>query len=265
MDDPPDLVAAMREKRCLIGVVHLLPLPGSPRWAGSMRSVEDRAVEHARAFADGGADAVLVENFGDVPFHRGSVEPWVVAAMTTIVSRVRRELTIPVGVNVLRNDALASLGICVGTGASFLRVNVLCGACVTDQGLVEAVAAELMRAREAIGSQVRVLADVRVKHAAPLVERDLTLETAELTARGLADAVIVTGGATGVFPRPDDVKRVVASAGHVPVLVGSGVTPEALPGVLPGIRGAIVGTWVKRGERIDVRRVRALARTLRDA
>ena len=104
-----DLMATMQEKRCLIGVAHLLALPGSPRWAGSMRDVEERAIGDARAFEDGGADAVLVENFGDVPFHRGSVEPWVVAAMADVVSGVRDRVALPVGVNVLRNDALASL------------------------------------------------------------------------------------------------------------------------------------------------------------
>jgi membrane complex biogenesis BtpA family protein len=256
-------MATMQEKRCLIGVVHLLALPGSPRWTGSMRDVEERAIGDARAFEDGGADAVLVENFGDAPFHRGSVEPWVVASMADVVSKVRDRVALPVGVNVLRNDALASLGVCVATGASFLRVNVLCGAYVTDQGLVEGVAAELMRAREALGAQVRVLADVCVKHAAPLVLRDLSVETSELTGRGLADAVIVTGSATGAFPSCDDVNQVVASAGGVPVLVGSGVTPAALAPVLPGVRGAIVGTWVKQAGRVDAERVRTLVRALR--
>jgi membrane complex biogenesis BtpA family protein len=249
-------------KPCLIGAVHLMPLPGSPRWGGSMRQVEQRALEDAQAFAEGGADAILVENFGDVPFRKGRVEPWVVAAMTVVVRSLMSGVPVPLGVSVLRNDARAALGVCAATGATFVRVNVLCGAAVTDQGLLEGEADELMRARRVLCARVTVMADFRVKHAAPLVTRDVAHEVREFVDRGLADALVVTGRATGVPPNIKQVEEVAMAAGETPVLVGSGVNPQVLATVLPRIRGVIAATWVKADGRVDPDRVRRLARLL---
>ncbi len=249
---------------CLIGAVHLMPLPGSPRWGGSMRQVEQRALEDAHAFVEGGADAILVENFGDVPFRKGRVEPWVVAAMTVVVRSLQSSVPAPLGVSVLRNDARAALGVCAATGATFVRVNVLCGAAVTDQGLLEGEADELMRARRVLSARVTVMADFRVKHAEQLVKRDVVHEVRELVERGLADALVVTGKATGVAPSIKEVEEVATAAGETPVLVGSGVDPRVLGAVLPHIRGVIAATWVKNEGRVDPRRVRRLARLLHE-
>src|SRR3989304_530775 len=94
-------------EKALIGMVHLSPLPGSPRWAGSMEAVIGRAVEDARAIETGGFHAILVENQGDAPFSPGSVDPGAVAAMAVVVSEIKRAIGLPVGVNVLKNDAKA--------------------------------------------------------------------------------------------------------------------------------------------------------------
>jgi len=69
------LEALFGVSKVFIGVVHLSPLPGSPRWSGSMEGVLTRAQEDALALAEGGADAVVVENFGDAPFSTGPVGP----------------------------------------------------------------------------------------------------------------------------------------------------------------------------------------------
>ncbi|MFN3335921.1 MAG: BtpA/SgcQ family protein, partial [Thermomicrobium sp.] len=121
----------------LVGVVHLLPLPGTPRFTGSFATVRERALRDAEAYARGGVHALLIENFGDVPFHKEHVEPHVIAAMALIVENIRRATGLPIGVNVLRNDALAALGIAAATGARFIRVNVHVGAMLTDQGIIE--------------------------------------------------------------------------------------------------------------------------------
>jgi len=136
-----------KERRALIGVVHLPALPGSPRHTLSLSAILAQAVADAQAYAQGGADALIVENFGDAPFARGRVASETVAAMALAVHAVRAQVRLPVGVNVLRNDARSALGICAATGAEFLRVNVLAGAAVTDQGIIEGEAYELLRAR----------------------------------------------------------------------------------------------------------------------
>ena len=123
--------------RPLIGVIHLPPLPGAPGWGGNMEAVEAWALADAQAYFSGGATAVLVENFGDHPFFPNQVPPETIAAMGRIATAIVQAIPLPVGINVLRNDGAAALAVAVASGAKFIRVNVLNGAMVTDQGLVQ--------------------------------------------------------------------------------------------------------------------------------
>ena len=235
----------------LVGMVHLGPLPGSPRYGGSMSAVLDAARADAAALAEGGADAIMVENIGDVPFFKSRVPPATVAAMTAAVVAVRAEVgELPVGVNVLRNDGRSAVAVAAATGAAFVRVNVLCGARVTDQGVIEGEAADMLRDRAVLGADVRIWADVDVKHSAPLAARPIAEEVADTIRRGLADALIVSGGGTG---RPTDPAKAetVKAAADVPVLVGSGATPESAADLLRHVEGLIAGTWIKRDGRVE--------------
>lgn len=229
----------------VIGMVHLLPLPGSPNWGGSLEAVLARAVADARAWEAGGADGLMVENFGDVPFLPGTVEPHTVAAMTLAVRAVCEAVELPVGVNVLRNDARAALAIATVTGARFIRVNVHTGAMLTDQGILQGLAHETMRLRRALGSSVCVLADVLVKHAVPL--GPLTLEEAarDTFHRGQADGLIVSGSGTGQATSLADVQAVKHAVPGAPVLVGSGVNEANAAALLTVADGVIVGSSVK--------------------
>ncbi|MBD0361207.1 MAG: BtpA/SgcQ family protein, partial [Coleofasciculus sp. C3-bin4] len=128
----------------IIGVVHLLPLPTSPRWGGSLKAVIDRAEQEVTALASGGVDGVIVENFFDAPFTKNQVDPAVVSAMTLIIQRLMNLVTLPVGINVLRNDAQSAIAIATCVHAQFIRVNVLTGIMATDQGLIEGQAHQLL-------------------------------------------------------------------------------------------------------------------------
>ena len=158
------------DRPALIGVLHLPPLPGSPRWQGDFEAVRRFALADAAAYLAGGADGLVVENFGDAPFFASEVPPHTVAAMARIAAEVVEAAAgVPVGINVLRNDAQAAMGIAAASGASFVRVNVLSGAMLTDQGLIEGQAAELLRLRRQLeATEVGIFADVLVKHAYPL-------------------------------------------------------------------------------------------------
>src|ERR1051326_8576724 len=126
-----------RAKKILIGVVHLRPLPGAPRWRGDLRDVIRHAIADAQAYERGGAHAVFIENFGDVPFTKTNVGPETIAAMAAAGCAVHDAVKLPLGFNVLRNDARAALALCAACGGSFIRVNVHTGAMLTDQGLIE--------------------------------------------------------------------------------------------------------------------------------
>lgn len=231
----------------LVGVLHLPPLPGSPRARAAVATIARAAAQEARWLAEAGFEAVVVENFGDAPFFKDHVPPATVAAMTACALAVREACPqLPLGVNVLRNDGAAALAIAAVVGAACVRVNVLSGARVTDQGLVEGRAAELLRLRRELGcEQVEVWADVAVKHSAPLAPREVGEETKDLVQRALADAVLVTGSGTGEAVDPERLLRVRAAAGATPVLVASGATLAALPALARLCHGVIVGSALR--------------------
>ncbi len=215
----------------LVGVIHLPPLPGSPRSALDARACARSAAADARALAEAGFDHAIVENFGDAPFFPGRVPAETVAAMTACAVAVREAAPdLPLGINVLRNDAESALAIAVVAGAACIRVNVLTGARVTDQGLIEGCAATLFRARRALGAEgIEVWGDVDVKHSAPLLAtRPLADEVGDLVARSFAAAVLVTGEGTGRAVDGAKLTEVQKAAhGRVPVLVASGATIDA--------------------------------------
>jgi membrane complex biogenesis BtpA family protein len=231
----------------VIGMVHLLPLPGSPRWAGAMEEVLERAVADAVALESGGVDGLIVENFGDVPFCKGRVEAHTVAAMTLVMNAVGEAVSLPVGVSVLRNDATSALAIAAVTRASFIRVNVHSGAMVTDQGLIEGNAYETLRYRRELSAGVKIFADVLVKHAVPVGSPSIEQAAKDTAYRGLADALIVTGAGTGEPTVMEDVLRTREAVPDFPVLVGSGVSPENAGELLSVADGVIVGTSLKEG------------------
>ncbi|WP_457742310.1 BtpA/SgcQ family protein [Thermococcus sp.] len=235
------------ERKPLIGMVHLKPLPGSYLYDGNLDAIIERAVKDARTLEEAGFDAVMIENFGDVPFPK-YVDKTTVAAFTAVAKAVGDEIGIPLGINVLRNDGMAAYSIAYAIKADFIRVNVLSGLAYTDQGLIEGIAHELARLRKLLPSRIKVFADVHVKHAVHFFDfEDAVRDTVE---RGLADAIVVSGRATG---KPVDFEKLTMAKkiSPVPVLVGSGTSYENLPELWKYADGFIVGTWIKRDGEVE--------------
>lgn len=229
----------------LVGMVHLLPLPGSPRFDGSIDRVVETAAEDARTLVDAGFPALMVENFGDAPFYAESVPPETVASMTVAVETVTHA-GVPIGVNVLRNDALGALGVAAATGARFVRVNVLTGVMHTDQGTIVGRAADVLRKRRSLVPDVEVWADVMVKHATPPAGLTAAQAARDTVERGLADAVIVSGSGTGAEPDIAEAREVKgALTGPVRIVVGSGATHQNLDRLLGVADTVIIGSSIK--------------------
>jgi membrane complex biogenesis BtpA family protein len=256
--------------RGLIGVVHLPPMPGDPRHDGqtSFDQVMDRARSDAEALARGGVDALLLENYGSTPFAKAETPPHQLAVLCCCARRCVETLGLPVGINCLRNDARSAMGIASAVGADFVRINVHTGAYVTDQGLIEGQAHRTLRYRQQLGAtRVAILADILVKHATPLAPLDEGAAARDCIERGLADALIVTGPATGQPVDRGRLERVRRACGNHSLFVGSGLTAESAPLLAPLCDGAIVGTWLKQDgwidRPVDVERVRCLVQIVR--
>lgn len=231
----------------LIGMVHLPALPGAPDSLLGMDEIVERVRTEASALVDADFDGVLVENFGDAPFYPDRVPAETVAALTRAVVAARDAVGgLPVGVNVLRNDARAALGIAAATGAAFVRINVLAGTMWTDQGPLVGQAHEIARVRRSLVPGCSILADVHVKHAAPPPGRRLDDEARDTWSRAGADALIVSGSGTGRATDPARVAAVRTAVPDAPLFVGSGATPENARALLEaGATGLIVGSWIQ--------------------
>ncbi len=256
------------DRPALVGMVHLLALPGSPGWKGSIDDVLAAARRDAIALVVGGCDALLVENMGDLPWLKGSVDPATVAAMALCVAEVVAH-GLPTGVQILAGANEQALGVALATGAHFLRVEAFAYGHVADEGWIEACAGPLLRSRKALGAEhVGVWADVQKKHAAHAATADLSLAgLAHGTAFCGADTLIVTGTSTGHPTDPADLAA--ARSAGVPVAIGSGITPGTAP-ALGSADAWIVGSWLKEEgdwrrpvDRARVQQLAGLARSVR--
>ncbi len=247
----------------VIGMVHLPALPDAPEHDHSLHDIESRAVTDAERLVAGGVDGVLIENFGDAPFYPTTVPQTTIAAFTRIATAVRNAVPVPVGVNVLRNDATSALAIANAIGGQFIRVNVHTGARVTDQGVIEGQAHETLRLRDRLPTEIAIWADIAVKHSNAVAnERSLIQQAQETIERGNADGVILSGSQTGESVAMDDLRRLRSHLDTVPLVIGSGVTAENAADILAIADGAIVGTAFKQQGKttnpVSTERVRAL-------
>lgn len=265
---PPLLDAWNNIPAPVIGMLHALPLPGAPAFSGEIAEIEQSLLRDAEALAGGGVHGLMLENFGDAPFYPRRVPALTVAHLTRLALAVRQRFDLPLGINVLRNDGLSALAIASAVGAAFIRVNIFCGARVTDQGVIQGIAHQLMRRRAVLGvTHIRIFADASVKHSAPLgPPRPLEDEIADMVQRGGADAVVVSGAGTGKATALEDVIRARAAAEGRPVLIGSGITSASIAQYRGHANGFIVGSSLKPNgdarQPVDAARVRELMQAL---
>lgn len=266
------LAGIFQVEKPIIGTVHVLPLPGAPRYAGQpIDEVVAQAAADARAYLEGGVDGLIVENEGDIPFRKPElVGPETVAGLTAATLAVRQATHLPVGVNCLANAVTVSLAVAKACGGVFVRANQWANAYVANEGVIEGAAAEALRFRSAIrGEAIRVLADVHVKHGSHAIvsDRSLAEQTQDVEAFD-ADVLIVTGLRTGDPTRPEEVSA-VKEATLRPVIVGSGLNEDNAAQLLEIADGAIVGSAMKQGgvwwNPVDPDRVRAIMRQVERA
>ncbi len=228
----------------VIGVVHLQPLPGSPGYKGDLNDIIDKALRDARSLEEGGVNGIIVENYMDIPFKIRITEPETIAAMTVIVREIVKNTSIPVGVSFLRNSGVEALAIAYATGAKFIRVNVYCFPVISAEGTIEPIAREVQELKHKLKTNIEVYADVAVKHAYLHYNASIDELAIETVNRCKADAIIITGKATGQPPEPSDVA--LAKKCNKPVIIGSGITVNNIKLYWNLADGFIIGTYFKQ-------------------
>ncbi|MEM8758630.1 MAG: BtpA/SgcQ family protein [Planctomycetota bacterium] len=233
----------------LIGMVHVGALPGTPRAELPVAAIAERAAAEATIIAEAGFDAMIIENMHDAPYvHGDRLGPEITAAMTAAAGAVARAIDIPLGVQILSGGNRHAMAAAASVGGAFIRCENFVFSHVADEGLLaEAEAGPLLRYRKQIGAErIGVFCDIKKKHASHAITADVPIEAAaEAAAFFGADALIVTGESTGRPTDPGDVER-AAAATPLPVLVGSGVTPESVPRLLGPAAALIVGSAIKK-------------------
>jgi membrane complex biogenesis BtpA family protein len=263
------LARIFSEKKPVIGVIHLDPLPGAPRYDGApVSEIYRRAAVDARTLADGGIDGIIVENASDLPFSRpDDIGPETVAGLTAACLEVRAAVDIPIGITCVANGAMPALAIAKAVGARWVRVNQWVNAYVANEGFLNGPAPAALRYRSAIGAKdVAIFADVHVKFGAHAITADRSIAEQATDAEWFdADVLIATGTRTGSPTQPREVEEVRAGT-NLPVIVGSGLSADQVPALFAVADGAIVGQWLKQEglwwNPVDARRVESLMRAV---
>lgn len=266
----PSKASALEElfglPRVLIGVVHSLPLPGSPHYKGQpLADVFRFAVEEARAYREGGFHGVIVENAWDLPFSKPGDQGFETAAcMAVMTDHVRKQVELPVGVNVLANGAMCSLAAAQAGQGAFVRVNQWVNAYVANEGLLDGASPEATRYRARLrADHIRVFADVHVKHGSHSIVADRTLQDQTEDAEFFdADVLIATGSRTGDQASEAEVRGIKEHT-QLPVIIGSGMNEVNARELLDACDGAIVASSLKDNGRwwgrVDLAKVKTFA------
>ncbi len=232
--------------RFLAGMIALAPLPGSPRYGGDDAEIRSWALADLARYADAGLDAVVLENSHDVPYVKPPFHPEALSLVSEIAADVRARFDGPVGIQLLEAANLDALRVAAACDIDFVRVEGFVFAHIGGAGLIEGCAGELLRLRRQLGAGgILIFGDIHKKHCAHALTGDIgiidELRQAEFFD---VDGVIVTGVRTEV---PPDVKELAAVAGAagVPVIVGSGMTPENIASYMPHADGFIVGSCLR--------------------
>jgi membrane complex biogenesis BtpA family protein len=253
----------MKLNKTIIGMVHVEALPGTPRNSKSVNEIVAEAFRDAVVLAEGGVDAIMIENMHDRPYLNRNAGPEIISAMTAVAVELRRNFGLPLGIQILAGANKAALATAIAAGFDFIRAEGFVFGHLADEGWMNSDAGELLRYRKQIGAeQIKVFTDIKKKHSAHAVSADVSVaETAKAAAFFLSDGVIVTGTATAEKASVDEVKA-VKHAVKIPVIIGSGIDAGNIHEYWDFADAFIVGSSLKTDGRwenkVDKTRVETL-------
>lgn len=236
----------IKSKKWIIGMVHVDALPGTPMHSSSVKTIIEKAIEEALKLQNAGVDAILIENMHDVPYLNKNVGPEIVACMTAVALEIRKQIHLPVGIQILAGANKEALAVAQAAGLNFIRAEGFTFAHVADEGYMESCAGELLRFRKMIEAEdILIFADVQKKHSSHAITADINIKDHVETATYFcSDGIIITGSSTGKEALIDDVKTAYQNT-NLPIIIGSGITATNIENYWNFADAFIVGSWFK--------------------
>ncbi len=230
--------------RPVVGMVQLPPLPGGANYRGeSIDSVLEVGLSEARILAENGVDALLLQNLGDIPVAT-SASITQVAWMTRVASEIAHIADIPIGLNLLENDAAAMLAVGSAVGADFVRIKIYVGGMMTPFGVELGQAHTAIKMRNQLGAaDIAIFADVHDRTGTPIATGGFEEDVEFAVRLGMADGLVITGKS---YPETlDMITRARRKYPEIPILAGGGVAAHNFAEVVVSANGAIVSTSLK--------------------
>lgn len=250
-------------------MVHVAALPGTPRNSAGIAEIVSAALRDALLLAEGGVDAIMIENMHDRPYLNRIAGPEIVSAMTAVAVELRRSIKLPLGIQILAGANKAALAVALAAGFEFIRAEGFAFGHLADEGWMNSDAGELLRYRKQIGAEhIKIFTDIKKKHASHAVSADVSIaDTAKAAEFFLSDGVIITGTATGEKALVEEVKAVKLSV-KIPVIVGSGIDERNIHEYWDMADAFIVGSSMKEHGKwenpVDLNRARELVRAVKN-
>lgn len=228
-------------------MVHVAALPGTPKSSLSIERIAKKAVFEAKILESADVDMVMIENMHDRPYLNRSVGPEIIASMTAVAVELKKNISIPLGIQILAGANKEALAVALAAGLEFVRAEGFVFGHLSDEGWMNSDAGELLRYRKYIGAEhVQIFTDVKKKHSSHAATSDVSVvEMAKAAEFFLSDGIVITGKATGEMANAGEVKE-VSNATSLPVIIGSGINADNIHDYWNFANAFIVGSSFKK-------------------
>ena len=253
----------------IIGMIHIMALPGTPKYSDNVTEIIKRAVTEAEIYKKSGINALAIENMHDRPYLKNEVGHEISSLMAIIGYEIKKRTALPCGIQILSSANKAALAVAKNAGLDFVRAEGFVFGHLADEGYIDSCAGELLRYRKNIDAEnIAIFTDIKKKHSSHAISADVDIvETAKAAAFFLSDGLIVTGKATGEAVDLNELSALKENC-KIPIIIGSGITIENVEEYLPVCDAMIVGSYFKENgywaNDLDKKRVKSFMEKIND-
>ena len=149
------------DKKRVVGMVHLQPMPSNASYKGNNEEIEQRALADAKTLMDNGVDAIMLENFSDWPQYSTEIPLESYSLMLNIATKIKMMIgDIPFGVNIEMNAWKQEWLMAYAVGADFIRVEAFVDNRAGSFGMIEACSTQMMDLMKQFPAKTKLFTDV---------------------------------------------------------------------------------------------------------